>query len=182
MQPAERLQHSLFELATQYYASGRYAALSGILPVCGNLLHHAIEMYLKGALARSLDLTAMRKLGHDLTQIWERAKQSYPALDVASFDVTINRLSPFERIRYPDAVLREGAHMRLTRLRDEWLPMPDNPTRPAPHYDLVLEDVDELVKAIFDAARFNPAFFASSLNPRVLSILSEQNLHAIFDA
>ena len=87
MQTAEQVQLSLFQLATQYYASGRFAALSGILPVCGNLLHHAVEMYLKGALASVLDLNALRGLNHNLVQIWERTKQIYPNSNLASFDV-----------------------------------------------------------------------------------------------
>src|SRR6202043_1798471 len=35
----------------QYYTIGRYSVLAGVNPVAGNLLHHAIEMFLKGALA-----------------------------------------------------------------------------------------------------------------------------------
>ena len=181
MQPAERLQMSLFQLATQYYATGRFAALAGVVPVCGNLLHHAVEMYLKGALARVLDVRQMRDLGHDLQQIWTLTKQTYPASNLASFDVAINRLDPFERLRYPDALLREGAQIRLTRLRSEWLPMP-NPTRPEPSYDLVIEEIDELIKVIFGIANLNPAFFATGVNPRALAAIGEQNLHAVFDA
>ena len=181
MQTTEQVQISLFQLATQYYASGRFAALSGILPVCGNLLHHAVEMYLKGALASALDLNALRALNHNLVQIWERTKQVYPDADLAPFDVTVTRLNLFERLRYPDAVLREGAQMRLTRLRSEWLPMP-NTERPEPDYDLVLEDVDELVKMVFAVSKQNPAFFACGLNPRTLAVLNEQNLHAVLDA
>ena len=181
MDTDENLRISMFQLATQYYASGRFAALSGILPVCGNLLHHAIEMYLKGALASVLDLTAMRALNHNLVQIWGRTKQSYPASNLGRFDDTINRLNLFDRLRYPDAVLREGAQMRLTRLRSEWLPMP-NATRPEPDYDLVLEEIDELVKVIFSFANLNPTFFTAGLNSRALAILSEQNLHAVLGA
>ena len=109
----------MFQLATQYYASGRFAALSGMLPVCGNLLHHAIEMYLKGALAKTLNLNELRGLNHNLMQIWDRTKQTYSNANLASFDDAIARLNLFERLRYPDAVLREGAQMRLTRLRSE---------------------------------------------------------------
>lgn len=181
MHSPEQLQISMFQLATQYYASGRFAALSGILPICGNLLHHAAEMYLKGALAKALTLNEMRGLSHNLVQIWDRTKQTYPDPSLASFDDTITRLNLFERLRYPDAAMREGTQMRLTRLRSEWLPMP-NPSRPEPDYDLVLEEVDELVKVIFRVASLNPAFFASGLNPRTLAILREQNLHVVLDA
>ena len=171
----------MFQLATQYYASGRFAALSGMLPVCGNLLHHAIEMYLKGALAKTLNLNELRGLNHNLMQIWDRTKQTYSNANLASFDDAIARLNLFERLRYPDAVLREGAQMRLTRLRSEWLPMP-NAARPEPDYDLVLEEVDDLVSVIFRVANLNPEFFAAGLNPRTLAILGEQNLHVVLAA
>lgn len=175
-------QISLFQLATQYYASGRFAALSEILPLSANLLHHAVEMYLKGALAPVLDLKAMRKLGHDLRQMWDTAKQTFPASNLASFDTAIGRLDPFEGLRYPDAVLLEGAQMRLFRLRGDWLPAPANPGQAEPLYDLVLEEIDELVKVIFGIASLNPAFFVSGLTPRALAVLNEANQHAIFDA
>ena len=42
-----------FRFGTQYYVAGRYAALVWLIPVAGNLLHHAIEMYLKGARTES---------------------------------------------------------------------------------------------------------------------------------
>jgi len=41
----------LFDTGMQYYTIGRYSVLAGVNPVAGNLLHHAIEMFLKGALA-----------------------------------------------------------------------------------------------------------------------------------
>ena len=37
-------------LGTQYYIAGRQAAMARLIPVYGNLLHHAVEMFLKGAL------------------------------------------------------------------------------------------------------------------------------------
>ena len=45
-----------FSSATQYYVSGRYAVFAGLTPVVGNLLHHAVEMYLKGALSKTMTL------------------------------------------------------------------------------------------------------------------------------
>jgi len=68
------------------------------------------------------------------------------------------------------------------RLRSEWLPAPANRGRTESVYDLVLEEVDELVKAIFGVSNLNPDFFSSGLNPRALAILSEANPHAIFSA
>ena len=41
-----------FRTAGQYYVAGRYAAFAGFIPVTGNLLHHAIELFLKGGLSK----------------------------------------------------------------------------------------------------------------------------------
>jgi hypothetical protein len=49
---------------TQYYVAGRYAVIAGLMPVAGNLLHHAIEMCLKGALSKKAgkSLQQLKKL------------------------------------------------------------------------------------------------------------------------
>jgi hypothetical protein len=47
---AVELAHWFCDLATQYYVAGRLAARGGLVPVHGNLFHHAIEMYLKATL------------------------------------------------------------------------------------------------------------------------------------
>jgi hypothetical protein len=52
--PADHLVDELFKYGSQYYVSGRYAVLAGLIPLGGNLHHHAIEMLLKGALAKSM--------------------------------------------------------------------------------------------------------------------------------
>jgi hypothetical protein len=43
---------AFFDRSIQYYAAGRFAFHSGLTPVAGNLLHHAVEMCLKGALSK----------------------------------------------------------------------------------------------------------------------------------
>jgi HEPN domain-containing protein len=39
--------------ACQYYVTARFAMHAQCLPVCANLFHHAVEMFLKGGLARN---------------------------------------------------------------------------------------------------------------------------------
>ena len=48
------VKYRFCDLATQYYIAGRLAARAAQAPVYGNLLHHAVEMYLKGALVGTL--------------------------------------------------------------------------------------------------------------------------------
>ena len=38
--------------AIDYYVAGRYSVLAGLNPTAGNQLHHAVEMCLKGGLAK----------------------------------------------------------------------------------------------------------------------------------
>ena len=39
-----------FDSAMQYYVAGRGAFFAKLTPVAANLLHHAVEMFLKGAI------------------------------------------------------------------------------------------------------------------------------------
>jgi len=151
--------------------------------VSGNLLHHVVEMYLKGVLAIDLALAELSALRHILPRIWIRIKQTFTDPRLNSFDMPIEVLHRFERIRYPDNMLKEGAQITLMRLRSHRPPPGPAtvPRRAEPVYELVLEDVDELVKVIFDLANLNPKFFIGRLhNPNVLAVLNEDNQHAIF--
>ena len=46
--------------ATPYYVAGRLAARVGLVPVYGNLLHHAVEMYLKTELVKVVSREDLR--------------------------------------------------------------------------------------------------------------------------
>jgi len=89
--------------AVQYYVAGRFAASAAFSPIHGNLLHHAVEMFLKTALIDIVDAKEMKhSYGHDLIKLWERFKEKTadPAMD--RFDETIRALHKFEKIRYPE--------------------------------------------------------------------------------
>jgi hypothetical protein len=180
MEVRESVHEHMFTLATQYYASGRFATLNGMKPVCGNLLHHAVEMFLKGALARRIDLKELRELGHNLNMIWLRTKSEFPKVELSPFDLAIQNLDRFERIRYPDDLIKKGATVHIDIHRNEWVPTRENHTGPKPLYNFVLEDVDELVKVIFGYDGSNPVFFFSGMKESALAILNESNRHQIF--
>ena len=44
--------HLFISAGMHYYVAGRYAVFAGLNPTAANLLHHAVEMALKGALAK----------------------------------------------------------------------------------------------------------------------------------
>ena len=51
--PSPDLWDQYAGLAAHYYMSARFAALSGYVPVCGNLIHHALEYLLKCGVIKS---------------------------------------------------------------------------------------------------------------------------------
>lgn len=69
---SERVKPEYFHLATQYYTAARYSARAALTPVCGNLFHHAIELYVKGALREHVSTEEMKDLGHRLNNLWAR--------------------------------------------------------------------------------------------------------------
>ena len=96
------VHHLLIRSAIDCYAAGRYAVIAGLNPTAGNLLHHAVEMCLKGALAKKGKSTDdLRELRHALPKIWKEFKAQYP-YHLNSFDPTIRGLHQFEEIGYPD--------------------------------------------------------------------------------
>jgi len=62
-------------------------------PIAGNLVYHAIEFLLKGALIDKFDEAAREKFRHNLPKLWQRYKteRNNPALD--KFDQTISSSS-----------------------------------------------------------------------------------------
>jgi hypothetical protein len=108
--PKEDAIHEFFKFGSQYYVAGRYGVFAGLMPVAANLHHHAIEMFLKGALSKSMSLEELkRKLGHRLPKIWTKFKRQASDPSLNRFDKIIKELNKFEDIRYPDEILRRGA-------------------------------------------------------------------------
>ena len=169
--------HIFFQNGCQYYVAGRYAAFAALNPVAGNLMHHAIEHLLKGGLSETKTLSELKKLMHNLPSIWEtfKAQANDPAL--ARFDDVISGLHDFEDIRYPESVLKNGMQgsINITKAGvamtsgSSVLPMP-------PVYALCLEEIDELVAAIFTAASRNPkAYIGSFFKPEAKEFVIKDN-------
>jgi hypothetical protein len=166
-----------FQLGTQYYIAGRYAALVWLIPVAGNLLHHAIEMYLKGCLAQDMKAEELKKLGHRLSQLWERFKPVQLGKSVDRFDPVVRALDRFEVIRYPDRILSEGMFGTISLVGPSPEMEPRGPQGPMPEYHLVVDDVDALVSMIFKHAQVNVSFLASMPRPGALEYLIKENRH-----
>ncbi len=74
----DRLRYMYFDTGLDYHIAARFAVIEQFNPLAANLFHHAIEMYLKGALCRTHDEYQRRELGHKLRKIWKRFKVAYP--------------------------------------------------------------------------------------------------------
>jgi hypothetical protein len=71
---SDMTDHLFISAGMDYYVAGRYAVFAGLNPTAANLLHHAVEMALKGALAKKgMDLKALKKLGGSEGRIWDTA-------------------------------------------------------------------------------------------------------------
>ena len=174
---AEDVRLHFAQLAIQYYVAGRAAAIQQLIPVLGNLLHHAVEMSLKAALAGSHSMSQLKGLGHSLPRLWGAFAAQYPTAALPRFEAAVNALHRFEDLRYPDSALVNGALMQLVLHRAHVVNSGSGlPSVPA--YVLVLEDVDELQEALFAAMNLNPQFFTVSLSAKAKEYLLMHNLHS----
>jgi hypothetical protein len=156
----ERYRSAAFSLGIQYYGAGRFAVAAGFQPVGGNLLHHAVELFLKGCLASVEGVDALRKYGHNLEQLWGGFKTAFSNAPVAGFDSLIHELHRFEWIRYPETALREGSSISVE------FEIPTTPTTQLsggrlPAYHLTVADVDRLICELWKASKMNPQAFVT---------------------
>ncbi len=176
----EYYRHQLFSNGTQYYAAARMLFIAGGAPVTGNLTHHAIEMFLKGALCRAVPLKRLanlREFGHSLTRLWGRFKTETEDATLARFDGTIAVLDPWEELRYPDKVL--GLALRLSF---DPAPLPPTPPGASRSYQLALRELDKLVECILVKASVSPAGLALNVNHAGRAALARENATGIWTA
>ncbi len=162
-----------WQLGVEYYASARFAVRGGLILVCGNLFHHAIEMFLKAWLSRTLNNVQLRRLKHDLNKIWTKFKADFPDKNLDDFDDTIALLHKFERIRYPDRIVAEGAIINIGLYPDP-SGAPQG-RRPEPHYEIVVPEIDRLVDRIFEICSRNKKFFGGVMNNFAREVISWEN-------
>jgi hypothetical protein len=163
------------EYACQYYATARFAMHAQRMPVCGNLFHHAVEMAMKGGLARKRHVSELRYMGHRLKALWREFKKEHPDPGLARHDETISRLDKFEAIRYPEMT---GS----IAIAADWFSDPPPVTtsgglKAPKQYPLVVRDIDNLIADVFKATSWKPSLFMG-LNAAALSAISRHNDHA----
>jgi hypothetical protein len=167
----------------EYYVAGRFSALSSgkSIIVSGNILHHAIEMLLKGALCRrrSHSRQQIRSMGHNLEKAWKAFKKTCSDPRLNALDSAVKDLNKFEDLRYPDKMMSSGMVGMFILKRDHVKDMNVSDPKGSvfPKYAYIMEDVDELVTLIFEVGEINPKFFSVSDN--ALTILRKNNDHPV---
>jgi hypothetical protein len=170
------------ENGSQYYTMARFAAHAQRMPVGGNLFHHAVEMLLKGGLARERPLSDLKDMGHDLKVLWRAFKTDFPEPALGRHDKIISGLNKFEDIRYPNPSKVSAMGVSL-----EWSGPPGTiktygGLRTPKQFAVVVSDIDDLVADIFKAASWSPASasFLGGPNPAALEAITRNNVHAEF--
>jgi hypothetical protein len=161
-----------FRMGLQYYSAGRFSFFERCFPVAGSLLHHAVEMILKGYLSRKLSQKELKALGHSLVNLWTKFKSDFKDRNLDKMDNSIHELDKFEKIRYPDAIISDGMFFGFTP--SGAAPKPIGSTV-EPVYNLTLEDIDRLVQTIFTKSKENPEFYTHLLGVEAHKILKREN-------
>jgi hypothetical protein len=167
-----------FSLATQYYVAARWLTFTVAGTVAGNLFHHAIELYVKGDLSRSVSPDDLKKkYGHKLKPLWKHYKQkrSASASALSGFDNCIKDLDNFETIRYPDAIAEKGMFFAIP------ISHPQPPLefsavgKTPPIYSVAVNDIDRLIRILFTTSSLNPDFFFAKLTMEAKAVLYRDN-------
>ncbi len=151
-----------FKQGSQYYAAGRFGVFGWLNPVACNILHHAIEAFLKGGLSKTKSLDELKKIGHKLPKLWDAFKAEVNDASLDLFDKVIANLDSYEEIRYPDKILEKGMGSQLA-IGKAGPGEVGGAAAKVPQYTLSLAEIDELTAAIFKAASRNPKVYLSMM-------------------
>jgi hypothetical protein len=177
VQPHPSAFTHFYKIALEYYVSGRAALLCRNTLITGNLLHHAVEMLLKGHVSKTIpleDLKNPNKFGHKLPKLWTAFKGQFLTEDLTEFDTMLDELEKFERIRYPDEILADGACIGLGFGRGK--PVTNMiPARTEPVYQMGIGDVDAFFARLFPLCGLNPKAYLSFLTSQGRQVLTEGN-------
>ena len=163
----------------EYYATARFAMHAQRPLTCGNLFHHAVEMFLKGGLAkRGKTLPELEGMRHNLKKLWRAYKSDHPEAQLERHNKTINRLDRHEEIRYPNPGLGSIG------LSLQWSGEPaevktSGGLRTPKQYAIVVSDIDDLVADLFTTSSWNPGVFMGR-NQAALEAIKRENNHATF--
>lgn len=168
------LDRNFLNLAVQYYVAARSAVLAGLIPVSGTLYHHSIEMFLKARLSQNYSRKELEGFKHKLSKLWQFFKKEFPVVGFEQFDDTIGTLDLFERIRYPDNMIKEGAEMHIMWNKSPFHTGSISGPR-SPRYVILVKDIDRLIARIFEVCSRNPLFFMGGMNEYARKAITHEN-------
>lgn len=164
----------LLPLAVQHYVAGRMLALQLQTHVAGNVLHHAVELFIKAELSGTATIDDLKnKYRHNLKKLWV-AYCSLHAGTPSDFVTTINDLDAFEEIRYPTAE-KESISQHYSLYKDAAGRRMGAPGA----YSLTLESIDELIAFVVSKNRLKQSYLENvkQLPSLSLQVLTEHNRH-----
>jgi hypothetical protein len=171
--------HFFVRSGYEYYANAKFAMRAQSSYVCGNLFHHAVEMFLKADLAKNgKSLEELERMRHNLKRLWRAYKRDHPNAALSRHDTTINRLDKHEDIRYPNPALGS------TGVSMKWSGEPGGVKayggmKSPKQYAVVVSDIDDLVADIVRTSSWNPGAIVKN-NDAALEAIRRNNRHAGF--
>jgi hypothetical protein len=162
------------EFGVQYYLAARYAVVAQLVPVCGSLAHHAIEMLLKACLAKDDpgDKIAEYRAtyGHKLDRLWREFRTRNSRLNPdPAFDALIGELDRFEDIRYPDPLVLDGGNLDIGLVESD-PPTSGGPAQTHRRFTVLRDSVSNLLQV---AATIKNDAFAEEREIRFISPMIE---------
>jgi hypothetical protein len=145
------------EYAIEYYVAARYSALAASFHVSGILYHHAIEMLLKARLSEKYDTQQLKKWGHDVEALWTVYLKERGNDGLKKFDSAIQRLNAWEKIRYPETLVKTGALITFA-VPNAPGPQPQGNPKAAvePRFHFSIQELDALMVELFASSSMNP--------------------------
>jgi len=177
--PSRRIEEprQYLPLARDYYVAGRFLFWQHQV-VSGNLLHHAIELFLKHDLVQDAsDVSEHRH--HELNVLWEEFKVAHPGDPLAQWDRVVADLNQWEELRYggftPSTDDERRGRSRAMVFHPHHEPADVESDEEHDVYVLCLDDVDQLVAAIVASASVNPDFLLVGVTEDARHWYSHQN-------
>jgi len=176
------------QLAAHYYVTGRFAAMAGYVPTCGNLMHHAFELLLKGGLIKAgrtpagvdLDEYLRKTYSHKLGKLWPDFKMAYLPHNLTEFDELMSFLDVWEEIRYP----RRGIAMSVTRVLPPQTAEPSTVVNGVKVYHLNIPTADRCIQRLWAVSSISPEWFEIVTNatqrPLAASFYTDDNHSVIY--
>ena len=131
-------------------------------------------MFLKGHLAAKMNLADLKQLGHRLCDLWDEYKKDVSDATLSRFDQMITELDEFESIRYPERVLTQGMYSIIS-IKDRHTDQDAPQGRREPQFQIIVKEIDEFVKALFEEASLNPPYFTASIGSEAKAYLTKEN-------